>query len=286
MPEAYMRSWLASQLGSLAAVPGVAVVTGAGRGFGRAIAGRLAERGYTVLATDIDADAAAAAAGEIGGLSMQLDVRDPDAHRAAARAAAERGPLEVWVNNAGVMRPGAAWEHSDHDVRLTCDVNLLGVVWGSLAAVEAMRAGAGENLHVINLGSLSSFGPVPGLALYAATKHAVLGFTGSLQGDLLDAGIPITVHALCPDAADTALLREHDHEPAAAINWSGPRLLTADEVADHAVRLLDSKRLVRTIPAWRGWGARAMAMAGRPALRMAPLLRKQGARHRVAFKQR
>jgi NAD(P)-dependent dehydrogenase (short-subunit alcohol dehydrogenase family) len=286
MLEAYSRSWLASQLGRLARVPGVAVVTGAGRGFGRAIAGRLAGRGYTVLATDIDDEAAAAAADQIGGFSMQLDVRDPEAHRAAARMAAERGPLEVWVNNAGVMRPGAAWEHSDDDVRLTCEVNLLGVVWGSLAAIEAMRAGPGDNRHVINLGSLSSFGPVPGLALYAATKHGVLGFTGSLQGDLLDAGIPITVHTLCPDAADTALLREHDETPAAAINWSGPRLLTAAEVADHAVALLDSKRLVRTIPAWRGWGARAMAMAGRPALRIAPVLRKQGARHRVAFKQR
>jgi NAD(P)-dependent dehydrogenase (short-subunit alcohol dehydrogenase family) len=266
-------------------VPGVAVVTGAGRGFGRAIAQRLAGRGYTVLATDIDAAAAAATADDVGGFSMELDVRDPEAHRAAARAAAERGPLEVWVNNAGVMRPGAAWEHSDEDVRLTCDVNVLGVVWGSLAAVDAMRAGSGSR-HVINMGSLSSFGPVPGLALYAATKHAVLGFTGSLQGDLMDAGIPITVHALCPDAADTQLLREHDHEPAAAINWSGPRLLSAAEVAEHAVALLDSKRLVRAIPAWRGWGARAMALAGRPALRAAPLLRRRGDRHRIAFRQR
>jgi NAD(P)-dependent dehydrogenase (short-subunit alcohol dehydrogenase family) len=267
-------------------VPRVAVVTGAGRGFGRAIAGRLARRGYTVLATDVDAEGAEATADEVGGFSMQLDVRDPEAHRAAARAAAERGPLEVWVNNAGVMRTGVPWEHSDDEVRLMCDVNMLGVIWGSLAAVDAMRAGGGQNLHVINVASLSALGPVPGLALYAATKHAVLGFTGSLQGDLLDAGIPVTLHALCPDAADTPLLREHDHEPAAAINWSGPRLLTADEVAEHAVALLDSNKLVRVIPAWRGWGARAMAMAGRQALRAAPLLRKLGDRHRVAFRER
>jgi NAD(P)-dependent dehydrogenase (short-subunit alcohol dehydrogenase family) len=265
---------------------GVAVVTGAGRGIGREIARRLAGRGYTVLCTDIDGAAAAETAELVGGLSLELDVRDPEAHRAAARAAAERGPLEVWVNNAGVMSPGPAWAHSDEQVRLTCEVNVLGVIWGSRAAVEAMRARDIESAHIINIASLSALGPVPGLAIYSASKHAVLGFTGSLQGDLLDAGIPITVHALCPDAADTALLREHDHQPAAAINWSGPRLLTPDEVADHAVALLDSKRLVRTIPAWRGWGARAMAMAGRPALRMAPLLRKQGARHRIAFRER
>jgi NAD(P)-dependent dehydrogenase (short-subunit alcohol dehydrogenase family) len=286
MPEAYMCPWLASQLGRLARVPGVAVVTGAGRGFGRATCQKLSGRGYTVLATDVDAEAAAATGELVGGFSMELDVRDPEAHRAAARAAAERGPLEVWVNNAGVMHAGQAWAHSDDEVRLMCEVNMLGVIWGSRAAVEAMRSGGGENLHVINVASLSALGPVPGLALYAATKHAVLGFTGSLQGDLLDAGIPIAVHALCPDAADTALLREQDDEPAAAINWSGPRLLSADEVADYAVALLDSKRLVRVVPAWRGWGARAMSIAGRPALRIAPLLRKQGSRHRVAFRSR
>ena len=261
------------------------MVTGAGRGFGRAIAARLARRGHTVLATDVDEDAVAAVAEEIGGHSMGLDVRDPEQHRAVARAAAEHGPLEVWVNNAGVMRAGHAWEHSDDDVRLTVDVDLLGVIWGSLAAVDAMRDGAGDR-HIVNIGSLAALGPVPWLSMYAAAKHGVLGFTGSLQGDLFDAGIPITVHALCPDAADTPLLREHDHEPAAAINWSGPRLLSADEVAEHTVALLDSKKLVRIVPAWRGWGARAMSMAGRQALRAAPILRKQGDRHRVAFRSR
>ncbi len=79
---------------------GVAVVTGAGRGFGRAIALRLARRGYVVAATDVDADAAAETAEEAGGFSMELDVRDPEAHRRVAREAAGRGPLEVWVNNA------------------------------------------------------------------------------------------------------------------------------------------------------------------------------------------
>jgi NAD(P)-dependent dehydrogenase (short-subunit alcohol dehydrogenase family) len=265
-------------------VSGVAVVTGAGRGFGRAIAHRLAGRGYTVLATDIDAEAAAETAVGAGAFSMELDVREPDAHRRVAREAAGRGPLEVWVNNAGVMLTGPAWDHSDEEIRLSCDVNLLGVIWGSRAAVEAMRAGPGQNRHIINIASLSALGPVPGLAIYAATKHAVLGFTGSLQGDLMDAGTDIAVHALCPDGADTPLLREHDNEPAAAINWSGPRLLTAEEVAEHAVALLDSRRLVRVIPAWRGWGVRAMAMGGRRALRAAPLLRKQGARHRIAFR--
>jgi NAD(P)-dependent dehydrogenase (short-subunit alcohol dehydrogenase family) len=261
-------------------VAGVAVVTGAGRGFGRAIALRLAARGYTVLATDVDADAAAATAELAGGFSMELDVRDPEAHRAVARAAAGHGALEVWVNNAGVMRTVKCWEQPDDDVRLECEVNLLGVIWGSRAAVDAMRAGPGE-AHIINLASMSALQPVPGLAVYAATKHAVLGFSGSLQGDLLDARLPITVHAICPDGADTQLVREHDDEPEAAIIWSGRRLLTVDEVAGQAVALLDSKKLVHVVPRWRGWGARANAMAGRAGLRTAPLLRRVGERRRA-----
>jgi NAD(P)-dependent dehydrogenase (short-subunit alcohol dehydrogenase family) len=262
-------------------VPGVAVVTGAGRGFGRAIAQRLAGRGYTVLATDVDAEAAQATADAVGGFSMQLDVRDPEAHRAAARAAAERGPLEVWVNNAGVMRTTKCWEQPDDEVRLECEVNLMGVIWGSRAAVDAMRTNGARDAHIINLASLSALLPVPGLAVYAATKHAVLGFSTSLQGDLYDAGIPITVHAVCPDGADTQLVREHDDEEEAAIIWSGPRMLSADEVADHVAGLLDGKRLVHVIPRWRGWAARLNSMSGRAGLMAAPLLRRAGERRRA-----
>ena len=201
-------------------MPGVAVVTGAGRGFGREIAKRLANRGYTVLATDIDGDAAAATAEQIGGFSMQVDVRDPEAHRRAARAAAERGPLEVWVNNAGVLRTQKVWDQPDDEIRLIAEINMLGVIWGSRAAVDAMRSGGGQNMHVINLGSMSALTPVPGLAVYAATKHAVWGFTASLQGELMAAGVPIDMHVVCPDGADTDMTRERAAEPESAIIWS------------------------------------------------------------------
>jgi len=261
-------------------MPGVAVVTGAGRGFGREISRRLAGRGYAVLATDVDPGSAAATAEQVGGFSMALDVRDPEAHRAAARAAAERGPLEVWVNNAGLLRTGKAWEHPDEEVRLLAEVNVLGVIWGSRAAVEVMRERGGDNMHLINLGSLSSLTPVPGLATYAATKHAVLGFSTSLQGDLQAAGVPISVHVVCPDGADTAMTRERAHEPDSAIIWSAPRMLSAQEVAAHVVGLLDSRRMVVAIPRWRGWVARGIALAGRPALRSGDMLRRQGERKR------
>jgi NAD(P)-dependent dehydrogenase (short-subunit alcohol dehydrogenase family) len=260
---------------------GTAVVTGAGRGFGVEIARRLAGRGYTVLCTDLDAQAAAATADQVGGFSMELDVRDPEAHRAAARAAMERGPLEVWVNNAGVLRTVKAWEHPDDELRLLVEVNLLGVIYGSRAAVEAMRIASTGRRHIVNMASMSALIGVPGLAVYAATKHGVLGFTSSLQGDLKLAGIPVTVHAVCPDAADTQMVRERSGDEDAAIIWSAPRMLTAEEVADRVVGLIDSKELVAVIPRWRGWVARSTAMLGRHGLHGVGLVRRQGERKRA-----
>lgn len=260
----------------------VAVVTGAGRGFGREIARRLAGRGFAVLATDIDAAAAEETAQQVGGgaWSMSLDVRDPDAHRAAAAAAAERGRLDVWVNNAGVMRTVKSWEHSDDDVRLMIDANFYGVVWGSRAAVDAMRSAPGGDKHLINIGSLSSLAPVPGLAVYGATKHGVLGFTESLQGDLMLDDIPITVHCVCPDGADTELVRGEAHQKDSAIIWSSPRMLSAQEVADRTVALLDGNKLVAAIPRYRGWQARAAAMTPRMGLKMTGAMRRMGERKR------
>lgn len=259
------------------------MVTGAGRGFGRQIASRLAARGYSVLGADIDAEAAAATADAIGGraFSLPMDVRDPDSHRAVAAAAGERGRLDVWVNNAGVMRTVKSWQHPDDDVRLMLEVNLLGVMWGSRTAVEAMRAAPGGKKHVINMGSLSALAPVPGLSVYGATKHGVLGFSESLQGDLMQAGIPITVHCVCPDGADTGLLREQADKKESAIIWSAPRILSPEEVADRTVALLDGHRLLEVIPRSRGWQARVMAMWPRAGLRSAALLQRVGEKRRA-----
>jgi NAD(P)-dependent dehydrogenase (short-subunit alcohol dehydrogenase family) len=279
---------------------GVAVVTGGGRGFGREIARSLARRGHAVLVTDIDEEAARSTVDHLvgDGWAMRQDVRDPDSHREVARAAVERGRLEVWVNNAGVLRTDKAWVHADEDVRLMAEANFLGVIWGSRAAVDAMRAQSPEGYavddsasraggrrsartrHVINMASMSAFGPVPGLAVYGATKHGVLGFTESLQGDLDAAGIPIRMHAVCPDAADTPMVREHVEDAEAAIIWSSGGLLTPEEVAERLVSLLDSRRIVLSIPPYRAGLARMTGIAPRAGLKLSGPLRWFGDRVR------
>ena len=258
-----------------------AVVTGAGRGIGREIARLLVGRGMSALVTDTNEDAARETAELLGDRAwpMALDVRDPDAHRAAAAAAIERGPLKVWVNNAGVLRTQKAWEHPDDDIRLMVDVNLLGVIWGSRAAVDAMRPLGGD---IINMASMSSFGPVPGLAVYGATKHAVLGFTQSLQGDLDDSGIPIRTHAICPDAVDTGMVRERQADDEAAIIFSAPRFLTPGEVAQKAVASIGERKPIVPIPASRAVLVRTMALFPRLNLRLIPLFKKAGEKKRAA----
>lgn len=235
----------------------IAVVTGAGKGLGREIAIGLAAKRFTVLATDIDEVSARATADAIGGgaWSMHHDVRDPTSHHEVASAAAERGSPALWVNNAGVLHTGHAWEHSDELVRQMTEVNVLGMIWGARAAIAAMRENGG---HLINIASLSSITPVPGLAVYGATKQAVLGFTISLAGDLERAKLPIKVSAVCPDGIDTDMVSSQRGNERAGIVFASQQLLTVDEVAGAVLGLVDKPRLAISVPRSRAALAHAM----------------------------
>lgn len=311
----------------------VAIVTGAGRGIGRCLALQLAGLGYLVVAADLDEQAANQTAQLAGppAVSAVLDVRDPMAHRRIAQRSGQLGDLRVWVNDAGVLRTAPAWEHPDPDLLQLVQTNLLGVVYGSRAAIEAVtglgaggaagdaagrgpadqtlgapgghahlfqrraprtgsrragRPGDGSRgtpgrLDIVNMASLSALGPVPGLAVYAATKAAVLSFTTSLAGDLRASRLPIRVHAVCPDGVDTPMVAEQAASPHSALIFSGRRLLSDDEVAATVIGLLGSRRLVVSLPASRAALLRAAGLAPGPGLVLLPVLRALGLRHRA-----
>ncbi len=266
---------------------GAAVVTGAGRGLGLGLARELARRGLAVNVTDIDPEAAGTAAANLGGSAWGsgLDVRDAEACNAVAAAAAKRvGALDVWVNNAGVLTTGHVWEHDETLRRTLFEVNTLGTINGTLAALELMRPA--NRGHVINIISLAGLGAPPGEALYAATKHGAMAFTLGTLADLRRSGSrAIQVSAVCPDGIWTPMLYDRLDDPDAAPSFSGV-LLRADDVAERAVALLDRPRAVLTIPRWRGGVVRAFDAFPGLATRVLPIWMRDAQRRQRRWKKR
>jgi NAD(P)-dependent dehydrogenase (short-subunit alcohol dehydrogenase family) len=252
------------------------VVTGAARGIGRAIAERMVGRGYAVVVTDVDGDGARRTAAEIGAaVGLEHDVRDPAAHRFVATTARDHGRLTAWFNNAGVGDDGSLVALDDEQVRRLVEVNLLGTLWGMRAALAAFAEEGGRG-DIVNTASISGLGPVPGYAVYAATKAAIVSATMSVSGEVPRG---VRVHALCPDGVQTALLEAQDPTGLGSqLVWSGGRILTAEETADAAVALVGSRRVVRSLPGWRGSVARAGALSPSVAGPAARLLAAQGRR--------
>lgn len=250
------------------------VVTGGARGIGRGIAERLVARGHAVVLTDVDGAAAERTAAEIGAAAgLAHDVRDPAGHRSAAELAVQHGPLTAWFNNAGVGDDGTLAELSEEAIRRLVEVNLLGSLWGMRAALAAFGEQGGD---IVNTASLAGLGPVPGYSVYAASKAALVSATMSV-----DAETPrrVRVHALCPDGVQTAMLdAQTPGGLGSALVHSGGPILTVDQVADEAVALLGSGRVVRSVPGWRGGVVRVAALAPSVTKRGTGLFAAQGRR--------
>jgi NAD(P)-dependent dehydrogenase (short-subunit alcohol dehydrogenase family) len=265
---------------------GTAVITGAGSGLGRAIALELAGRGFLVHATDLDADAAARTAAEIGAgaRSMELDVRDEAACRAlAAEAVTRGGALDLWINNAGVLFTGPAWTQDERTRRAMLEVNALGTMNGTVAALGPMVA-AGRG-HVINVVSLAGIVAAPGEVAYSASKHAAIAFTLGTLFDLRRAGIKgVTLSAVCPDGTWTPMLEDKLDDPEAAGSFSG-RLLTPEQVAVDVGKLTDRPRPILILPRWRGPLLRLFDLFPRLGLRLLPWVMRDARRKQWRYKR-
>ncbi len=183
----------------------VVAITGAARGIGKATATALVRKGCKVAIGDLDVAVAEETAKELGGgtIALPLDVTDRASFGSFLDEAEKQlGPLDVLVNNAGIMPVGPFVEESESSTRLQVEINLLGVIAGTQLALQRMRPR--NTGHVVNIASSAGKAGVPGIATYSATKHAVVGLSEAVRQELR--GTATEISCVMPLPVNTALM--------------------------------------------------------------------------------
>lgn len=179
-------------------------ITGAGRGIGLATARALYQRGATIVIGDLDNESAAAAAGLVGPgtEAYPVDVSDYESFAAFHKEATADAPLDVLINNAGIMPIGRFLDQSADRHRRAVEINVMGCINGMHLALPAMvERGSG---HIINIASSAGKTPVPGGLTYCGTKAAVIALTETARVEYADTGVQFT--CVMPSFTNTELI--------------------------------------------------------------------------------
>src|SRR3954469_21267107 len=218
----------------------VAVVTGGGRGIGRALCNSLAREGARVAIGDVDAAAAEAAAAELGGgaIGLRVDVTDRPGFTAFLNEVESRlGPLDVVVNNAGIMPVTSLEDEDERSITRQIEINLHAVIHGTQEAMRRMRPrGTG---HIVNVASMAGKSGFPHLATYCATKHGVVGLSEAVRAELRGTGVEVSV--VMPSLVNTELA-------AGVPEARGVKNIEPEDVADAVVAALQVPRFDVFVP--------------------------------------
>ena len=257
----------------------VVVITGAAGGIGRAVAHLFAHHGAILVLTDIRKialkelrDCLKRSGAKI--LTVRHDVADPGSWHSLMRRVLETfGRVDIMVNNAGVVQPGAAEALTIHKIHQQVFVNFLGTIYGCQAALRVMKAQ--KSGKIINVASLGGIVPMPGEAVYSATKSAIRGYSLSLYAELLDSSVDITV--VCPDSVATPQLAYELIHDEAVMSFIGEPIkpdLVAQGILDAALKDKPEK----LIPSAIGVFARAGMAFPRIFFVFFPILKRIGQR--------
>ncbi|HVY77220.1 MAG TPA: SDR family oxidoreductase [Solirubrobacterales bacterium] len=219
----------------------VVAISGGARGIGKATATALVRKGCRVAIGDLDLELAEKTAAELGGgtVALTLDVTDRGSFATFLDAAErELGPLDVVVNNAGIMPVTAFDAESDDSIRRQLDINVYGVIVGTQLASERLRGRGG---HIVNVASAAGRAAVPGIATYSGTKHAVVGFSEAVRGELRGTGIELS--CVMPVTVNTALTEGVD-------DTLGVKKVEPEDVANEIVDALEVPRFDVFVPSY------------------------------------
>ena len=181
----------------------VVAITGAARGIGLATARAFVEAGSHVAIGDIDEALVRTVAREIGATGLAVDVSDLDSFTAfLTEVETALGPVDVLVNNAGIMPIGPLPEEPEHVTQRMLAINLLGAIHGSKLAMGLMRPR--DRGHIVNVASAVGRFAAPNAATYSATKFGVVGLTQAIRGELRGSGVEASV--ILPAATNTDLV--------------------------------------------------------------------------------
>jgi NAD(P)-dependent dehydrogenase (short-subunit alcohol dehydrogenase family) len=217
----------------------IVAITGGGRGIGRATAAALIAQGARVAIGDIDAPLAERTAAELGSgtLGLPLDVTDRASFETFLTEVETRlGPLDVLINNAGIMPVGPFVTETDATADRMIDINLKGVIYGSKLALQRfLPRGRG---HLVNIASVAGKGGFPGGATYCATKHAVVGLSEAVRAEVRSTDIDVSI--VMPVVVNTEL--------GSGLQKSGVKVVEPEDVANAIVDALLTGRVNVFVP--------------------------------------
>ena len=232
----------------------VVAITGGARGIGKATAKALAAEGAKVAIGDLDTELAERSAGELGGdaIGLELDVTKRESFADFLAQVEERlGPLDVLVNNAGIMPLGDFVDEDDLTAHRMVDINIHGVLYGMKLALPGMlRRDTG---HIVNLASQAGKAGFPGGATYCATKHAVVGVSEAVRAETRETGIEVS--CVMPAVVNTEL-------GSGLVESRGVKISEPEDVAAEIVRALKFPKFDVYVP--RGSGVLYQLTAAMP----------------------